>query len=96
MLLINTLKYCFRDHYTLEMQKGYLNTLMSKDYSVIFVKKDCLRHEKDDEKRNAKYFLRIKFKKTDAIAHPLLKICGSMTEADSVKCVILVTYQSPR
>lgn len=94
MLLNNTLKHCFRDHYTLE--KGYLNTLMLKDYTVVCVKKDCLSHEKDDENRNAKYFLRIKFKKTDALAHPLLKTCGSMTKADSMKCVILVTYQSPR
>lgn len=31
-----------------------------------------------------------------SVAHPLLKICTSMTEAGSVKCVILVTYQSPR
>lgn len=31
-----------------------------------------------------------------SVTHPLLKFCTSMTEARSVKCVILVTYQSPR
>lgn len=31
-----------------------------------------------------------------SVAHPLLKICASITEAGSMKCVILVTYQSPR
>lgn len=30
------------------------------------------------------------------VTHPLLKLRTSMTEAGSVKCVILVTYQSPR
>lgn len=31
-----------------------------------------------------------------SVAHPLLKICTRVTEAGSVKCVILVTHQSPR
>lgn len=40
----------------LDIHKGYLNTLISKDYFVFGVKKDCSNNEKDDENRMAKYF----------------------------------------